>query len=128
MKIFRLLICIFIVTLAALIYVHQQIEIVKLSYVIDSKEKKLKDILDYKDTVSYTIENLESPSRLEKILLAKNIDIAFPKAAQIVKAKETGIRVSRTGNVGMAGAERRFILFSILDFINPRAEANATEK
>ena len=128
MKIFRLLICMFIATLAALIYVHQQVEIVKLSYAIDSKEKKVKDMLDYKDSVSYTIENLESPSRLEKILLAKNIDVAFPKAAQIVKAKETGIRAARTVNARIAGVERRSILFGILDFINPRAEAHATEK
>ena len=128
MKIFKSLTLIFICTFVALVYVHQQIELVKLSYAIDSKEKKLKEMLDYRDSISYTIENLESPSRLEKVLLAKNIDIMFPKAAQVIMTKRLAVSGIKEERLRTAGIEKRFDIFGILEFFNPRAEAQATEK
>ena len=68
MRPFKSLIMISFLTLVALIYVHQQVELLKLSYAIDYKEKKLKDILDRKEVLGYNISNLEDPSRLEGIL------------------------------------------------------------
>ena len=60
--------CIGFITLVALVYVHQQIELIKLSYAIECKEKKLKEILDHNEGLGYNIENLEDPARLEQIL------------------------------------------------------------
>ena len=68
MKLFKCIISIGIITLAALAYVHQQVESVKLSYEIDCKEKVLKTIIDRREILRYNISNLESPSRLEKVL------------------------------------------------------------
>lgn len=128
MKISKSILTIAMITFFSLVYVHQQVELVKLSYSIDAKEKKLKDMLDYKDSVGYTIKNLESPSRLETILFAKNNDVAFPKTSQIVKARGPSVRVAREERLKAAGVERRFDFFGILDFFNPRAEAQANEK
>jgi len=128
MKIVRSVFTIAVITFFSLVYVHQQVELVKLSYAIDAKEKKMKDMLDYKDSVGYTIKNLESPSRLETILFARNADVAFPKTSQIVEARGAYVKAMREERLKTAGVERRFDFFGMLDFFNPRAEAQANEK
>lgn len=127
MKMTRPILAIIMIAFFSLLFVHQQVELVKLSYSIESKEKKMKDMLDYKESISYTIKNLESPSRLETILLAKNIDVAFPKASQVVMARKPCAKPARGERLKAAGLERRFDLFGILDFLNPRAEAQAKQ-
>lgn len=128
MKIAKPIFTIAIIAFFSLVYVHQQVELVKLSYAIDAKEKKMKDMLDYKDSVGYTIKNLESPLRLETILFAKNVDVAFPRTSQIVKARGASVKAAGEERLKAAGVERRFDFFGILDFFNPRAEAQANEK
>ena len=128
MRLFKIIICICAVTLTALIYVHQQVELVKLSYAIGFKEKKLKEILDHKESLSYNIENLESPSRLERVLLAQKIDIAFPKRTQVVKTKKVAPTLRKEDVVRATAIERKVDLFGILEFFSPNREAQAEEK
>ena len=116
-----------VITLVALVYVHQQVELVKLSYTIETKEKKLKDVLDRKDRLTYNINNLQAPARLEKVLLSKNIDIGFPGKNNVVK-------VARLPSQGVderlrsSGIDRKFNMFGIADFLSPRAEAQTKER
>ena len=107
-------------------YVHQQVELVKLSYLIEKKEKKLNEVLDHREQLSYNIKNLEAPSRLESALLAKNIDITFPRKGNVVNMtgsyvmNKRGISDIRSG----AGFEKRFNIFGFLDFLTSKAEAH----
>lgn len=115
------------VTLTALLYVHQQVELVKLSYSIDCKEKKLEDILDHKQQLEYNINNLEAPSRLEKVLLSKNVNVAFPKKSQVVKVADITSGIGAT-SVRAASVEDRGNTFGILEFFGLRTEAQAKER
>jgi len=128
MKLLKSLTLISIITLSALIYVHQQVELVKLSYSIERKEKKVKDMLDRREGLGYNINNLEAPYRLEQALLAGNVDITFPKRANVVKI--AGLRHSPRGfeAIRSSGLERKFSLFGITEFLSPRAEAQAKER
>lgn len=127
MKLFKSITMISLVTAVALIYVHQQVELVKLSYSIESKEKRLKDVLDRKARLEYNIDNLEAPSRLEKVLIAQKIDVAFPGKGHVVRlAKAPGF--GREDRLRTAGVEKRFNIFGFVDFLSPRAEAQAKEK
>lgn len=128
MKIFKLIISIAAVTGVALLYVHQQVELVKLSYAIESKEKAIKDMLDLKDSLGYNINNLEAPSRLEGILLSKNIDIAFPKRENVVKTAKAVSGIKDYGHIGNMGLERKIHLTGIFDFFGTGREAQAKEK
>ncbi len=128
MKLFRSLIIIMTVALVALVYVHQQVELVKLSYVLDSKGKKLKDMLDHKESLGYNIANLEDPTRLERILLAKKIDISFPKRDHVVKVAVTSKRMRAKESFRTAALERKGNISGILEFFGLRAEAQAREK
>lgn len=116
-----------VVTLTGLIYVHQQIELVKLSYSIETKEQKLKVLLDHKERLNYNIDNLEAPARLEKILMAKNIDVGFPGKYNVVKVAKTTSR-SAEDHLRASSMDKRFNPLGIVDFLSPRAEAQARER
>jgi len=127
MRLFRYIILLGIVTLTALVYVHQQVELVKLSYEIDCKEKKLKEMLDRKGILRYNISNLESPSRLEKVLSARKVSVSYPKKGQVIRlARNTSYVPS--GPLRISGLEERAGIFKLFDFLGGRPDANAREK
>ena len=122
MRVFRTVIFMAFVTLVALVYVHQQVELVKLSYALGYKEKKLKDMLDHNEGLGYNIENLEDPSRLEQVLLSKNINVAFPKPSNIVRATKANIK-GPAESLRTIGVEKPFSIFGMLEAFIPKAEA-----
>ena len=107
-------------TLVALLYVHQQVELVKLSYSIELKEKTLKDVLDHNEGLGYNIDNLEAPNRLEEALLARRIEVAFPKRGHVVRltSSKYGGGESRPY---ILKASRKPDIFAYFDFLTPKA-------
>ena len=126
MRLAKSLIPVIIFTMASLVYVHQQVELVKMSYYIEKKEKALNEILDRNDQLSYNIKNLESPSRLERVLVSKNINITFPRKGNVLKMAKPVI-VYRAQDIRHVGLERKVNIFGFLDFFVSRAEAQAKE-
>ncbi len=125
MRLLRSILPIAIFTAASLMYVHQQVELVKLSYLIETKEKKLNVILDQREQLSYNIKNLEAPSRLESALLAKNIDITFPRKGDVVRmARPYVINKRGISDMHSVGFEKKFNVFGFLDFLTSKAEAH----
>ncbi|MFA5144044.1 MAG: hypothetical protein WC522_07790 [Candidatus Omnitrophota bacterium] len=127
MRLVRSLASIAVMTLVALVYVHQQVELVKLSYSIETKEKRLKVMLDHKERLNYNIDNLEAPSRLEKILISKNIDVAFPRKGNVVKVARFTPTTAES-DIRSSSLDKKFNVLGIIDFLSPRAEAQAKEK
>jgi hypothetical protein len=128
MRLFRHITLLGIVTIAALIYVHQQVELVKLSYTIDCKEKKLKEMLDRKGVLRYNISNLESPSRLEKVLLARKVSVSYPKKGQVIRLARNSSYVPNGQLLKVSGLEERAGIFKLFDFLGGRPDAQAREK
>ena len=127
MRLFKYITLLGIVTLVALVYVHQQVELVKLSYEIDCKEKKLKEMLDRKGILRYNISNLESPSRLEKVLSKRKISVSYPKKGQVIRlARNSSYVPSRPLRV--SGLEERAGVFKLFDFLGGRPDVHAREK
>lgn len=128
MRLFRHFISITIFTIAALVYVHQQIELVKLSYEIDCKEKKVKEMVDRRDILSYNIFNLESPSRLESALLSKKVAVSYPKRGQVVILSKAPLYLRALPVLNISNLEEKTPIFRFFDFLIGRAEAHAREK
>lgn len=128
MRLFKYIILSGIVTLTALVYVHQQVELVKLSYEIDCKEKKLKEILDRKGILRYNISNLESPSRLEKVLLERKVSVSYPKNGQVIRLARSPSYVPSGQFLRVSGLEERAGVFKLFDFLGGRPDAHAREK
>lgn len=118
-----------VVTFAALVYVHQQVELVKLSYEIDCKEKKVKEMLDHKGILRYNISNLESPSRLEMALLEKKVSVSYPKKGQVIKLARVPSYVAENGKfLRVSGLEERAGIFKLFDFLGGRVASSVREK
>ena len=128
MRLFKYIIILGIVTLTALVYVHQQVELVKLSYEIDCKEKKVKELLDRKEILRYNISNLESPSRLEKVLSDKKISVVYPKKGHVIRLARSPSYSGNVNNLRVSGLGERAGIFGFFDFLGGGAEAHAREK
>ena len=70
------------VTLAALFYVYEEIEAVKVGYEIQKKEDAKTQALDRGRALKYNIARLEAPHNLERKLLAQRIQLESPKSWQ----------------------------------------------
>ena len=128
MRPFKSLIIIFTITLVALFYVHTQVELVKLSYALNYKEKMLKEMLDRRGSLEYNIDNLENPARLEGILISRNIEVSFPKKGQVFRVAKASQKAKRTQALRTASIERKSFAFGFLEFFGLRAEAQARER
>ncbi|MFH1189321.1 MAG: hypothetical protein V1682_01370 [Candidatus Omnitrophota bacterium] len=126
MRAFRVSMVIVSATILALLYVHQHVELVKLSYSIEVKEKALKDVLDHNEGLGYNIDNLEAPNRLEEALLAKQVEIAFPKRGHVVNlVSSKHNRVDRRPYA--LKTAKRYDIFEFFDFLTPKAEAQVNQ-
>ena len=123
MRFFKSLTYVLFITAMAVFYVHQQVELVKLSYSIDYKEKRLKDMLDRNEYLGYNIDNLEAPSRLEQVLVARKMDIAFPKKDHVYRMAKSGPSAKDMGRQGKIVSEKHGNILNVLEFFSPRAEA-----
>ncbi len=124
MRAFRAVATIIIVTVISLLFVHQQVEMVKISYMIDVKEKTLKDILDHNEGLGYNIDNLESPSRLEEALLEKRIEVAFPKRGHVVRLASASHR-SVDKRPYVFKTSKKNDLFAFINYLTPKASSSS---
>ena len=127
MRIFRRLFLLCVITIAALIYVHQNIELIKLSYAIDSKEKRLSVLLDQKEKLIYNLNNITSPSQLERVLVTKHVDVEYPHKEQVIRVAMRRA-VNSHGPVQYASVSRTSVVNTMLDFIGMGPEAHAKER
>ena len=127
MRVFKPIILIMAVTFMALAYVHQHIELVKLSYVLDSKEGRLEHMLDHKEYLRYNIKELESPSRLERVLASRKIYTAFPKRGQVVSLANVP-STARSEEPVRTVSLKKTAYYRIFEYLGLRAEAQAREK
>ncbi len=126
MKVYRFLIMTVAATAVALVYVTQQTSLIRLSYDIKAKEQAYSELLDRNKILLYNVRQLESPARLEKTLLAKNVKMEVPSkerfillsSAQGYSAADNAVNA---GAVGFLGRVRQTVagLFAL----GPEAQA-----
>jgi hypothetical protein len=113
-------------TSLCLMYVYQQIEIVKFGYKIDRAQKALEVCLDRKTSLEYIVSSLESPSNIDKSLLLKDNAYEMPATYKLVKlaprVKEAGIFAKRALPSGSSKQSLRRLAFQTF-FGSKQAEA-----
>lgn len=111
-----------IITACALLYVHQNVEILKIGYSIDTNQKAFSYFLDRHRRLVYNLAKLKSPPALEEKLLAEEIELIEPGVNNVYYASAKIINKSspefRSNN-----GER--IIDKILDTFTEKAEARA---
>ena len=84
-----------LVTVAALFYVNQEVEAVKVGYAIRKQEETKTLFLDRARALKYNVARLKSPNNLERRLTAQRIVLQAPKSWQtLVLAPAGGVKSS----------------------------------
>jgi cell division protein FtsL len=78
MSVSRYLIVVSLVTIVALGYVHQQVELLRINYAINCNKDNLSLLLDQNSALRYNVNNLQSPIYLERVLSAKDVNLEVP--------------------------------------------------
>lgn len=126
MKVFRALSCIGVCTIVALIYVHQQVEVVKMNYVLRNQEEGLSVLLDRREKLVYNLNHLSSPSQLEGALLAKNVEVKYPGKEQVIRVAAAGSSLKTSMRLAHLSAKGAFDSF--LELAGMGREAQAKER
>ncbi len=108
MKIYRFLTTTIIITLVALIYVNQKVALIRLSYDIKEKERLHSELLDRNKILLYNVKYLESPARLEKVLLAKNLKWEIPPKERVILVSATSRKIGAGESKGIIRAAGPF--------------------
>ena len=86
----RFLAGLFLVTLAALSYVYQEVEAVKVGYMIRKQEETKIQLLDRARALKYSIARLKAPENLERRLSAERIVLQVPQSWQTLVVTPSG--------------------------------------
>ena len=81
-----------LVTFAALSYVYQEIEAVKVGYTIRKQEETRTQFLDRARALKYNVARLKAPVNLERRLSAQRIVLQVPKSWQTLDMAPSGAR------------------------------------
>ena len=118
MKIKSIAICAILTTCICLAYVRQQVEIVKLSYDLRTKEKTLCEMIDRNRILLYNNTSLKAPQYLTGMIKENELQLCFPDTAAVAK-----VRVSRKHQDQLVKATTLSWKTRLLDVFVPKAQA-----
>jgi len=111
----------FIITCGALalMYVHQEVEIVKTSYAIDSHRKNLSTLLNQHRSLVYNLSRLGAPKRIEDNLKLNEIVLCMPTKDNVLYASSEADVYRQDEAQNKASSH----LAKVLDTFTAKAEA-----
>lgn len=118
MKLAKFVILTFIITAALLLYTHQRLEAVKLSYEISEKGLAMNKLLDREKELEYNVAKLKSPTYLELQLAKSDVRLVMPERWQVFETP--GLEKNR------ANRQLPQVVRNIIDLFSLNSEAQAT--
>ncbi|MCK4994220.1 MAG: hypothetical protein KAS13_04140 [Candidatus Omnitrophica bacterium] len=118
MRLKNILVLAIISTCVCLGYVKQQIEVVKLSYSLRDKEKRLSDLIDHNRVLLYNNTSLKAPQYLAGMIEQNELKLCFTDAASVAK-----VRVKRGQPTQLAKSTVSSWKTRLLDVFVPKAQA-----
>ena len=76
-------------------YVAQKVNLVRLSYEIDHKEKVYREYLEEQKHLRFKVAFLKSPKRLDALMEAAKINFQLPREIRIVKLRPEDLETSQ---------------------------------
>lgn len=112
MNLSKFLTIVVMITMASLFYVHQEIELVKQSYEVQTNQQKVNDLLDQNRILKYNVSALKAPFNLEDRLAANNIKLVSPERWQVVHVASSATKESIARKESPSKIYNFFKLFS----------------
>ena len=119
-KFFKRILIIITCAISALCYVHQEVEIMRTSLIINKHEKEVSFLLDQHRSLVYNLSRLESPKRIEDRLTENEIVLCMPRAGN---KKNFGWIDSSYAEEAAGASGKVSFLASIFDRFSAKAEA-----
>jgi len=107
-----------VITSLCLLFVRQQVQIVKLSYKLRDKEKSLTRTIDHNRVLLYNNTSLKAPKYLATMLRQNNMELALPETTAVAK-----VRVLRRQTTQLAKSTQASWKNHFLDLFVPKAQA-----
>ena len=107
-----------LITLLTLLYVHQNIEIVRMGYSVNTHQKTLSYFLDQHRRLVYNLNKLKSPSALNEKLYAEAVELVETGASNIYYAS-----IGANNTILAKQSPRVRIIDRLLDTFIEKAEA-----
>lgn len=118
MRLKKVAVCSIITTCLCLGYVRQQVEIVKLSYVLRTEEKRLSEMIDHNRILLYNNTSLKAPQYLAGMIKQNELKLCLPDPAAVAK-----VRVVRKVPQPATEASALSWKTRLLDIFVPKAQA-----
>ncbi len=116
-----------VVTICTLLYVHQNIEILKTGYSISTNQKALSYSLDQHRRLVYNLGKLKSPLALETRLHAEEIKLVEADINHIYYASVASAKGVNKASSGFIKNNRVRLIDRMLDLFTEKAEARTTK-
>ena len=116
MKLYKFILTSMIITVVAVVYVHQRVEIVKAGYDLQKSRRYLACLVDQNSNLMYNLSKLESPRYLLATLKADEIEFAKRRSIEYTKDN-----YARADSVEQEKGNNLFV--RMLDMFTPSAEA-----
>ena len=113
---FKEIVLILLIGIGALLYVHQEIEIIKTGYVLEMRQARLYEILNQHRNLVYTLAKLENPENIERSLYLGNRNLYIPEKRNIFELKR---------DMDLNTKKQKFFLAGLVDKIYTMAEARS---
>lgn len=118
MKLKNIAVWAIISTCVCLGYVKQQVEVVKLSYSLRNKEKRLCEMIDHNRVLLYNNTSLKAPEYLTGMIEQNELKLCFLDTAAVAK-----VRVKRGQPTQLARSTASSWKTRLLDVFVPKAQA-----
>ena len=118
MKLNKIAIWAIISTCVCLGYVKQQVEVVKLSYALRDKEKRLCEMIDHNRFLLYNNISLKAPQYLTGMIEQNELKLSLPDTTAVAK-----VRVIRSQSTQLAKSTTSSWKTRLLDVFVPKAQA-----
>jgi hypothetical protein len=122
-RFFKIITGILACAIFALFYVHQEVEIVKTSFLINKHRHEVSLQLDQYRSLVYNLSRLESPRRIEDTLCMNEISLCMPRFTNRRAPGRIELAHDREG----AKKEKATFLAHILDRFSAKAEAKVVK-
>ena len=127
MKLAKTCQCVAIMTALALIYIHMQMQIIDLACQGKVREKKIVDLNENNDLISFNISRLKSANYLGGNLLAEDSELTFRGNDSIIQLVTAEKIVEKDKTVALREGKKTNPLIKFLSF-RSQTEARAAER
>ena len=87
----KVILCITAGAFFFLIYVHEQISLLHVSYLIEARNEKLTHLSEESRQLRFEVEQLKAPRLLEEKMKQMSLELTLPREIRVIRIPATGI-------------------------------------